>query len=213
VPGPIRSAALRLRAELRSTGVTPATFAAELDAIPGPDRDEWLDLLWDVDGVAIDDPELPRGCVPYLPCAVDTVLQAVHAAGVTADDVFVDVGAGTGRAALLAHLRTGAGCIGLEIQPALVRAAQARADWLGLTRLRFVEGDATELVRYVPTGTVFFLYCPFGAEHLGRFLDGLGGLARVRTIRVCCVDMAPLECPWLVRLPSASPHIDVYRSQ
>ena len=27
---------------------------------------------------------LPRGCVPYLPCAVQTVLAAVHQAGVTA---------------------------------------------------------------------------------------------------------------------------------
>lgn len=203
---------MRLRSELRSAQVTPATFAAELDAIPALHRDAWLDLLWDVEGVELDEPDLPRGCVPYLPCAVETVLAALHDASVTADDVFVDVGAGAGRAAFLAHLETGAGCIGLEIQPTLARAAQARADWLGLTRLRFLAGDATELVRHVPSGTVFFLYCPFGADRLRRFLDVLEDLARFRQIRVCCVDMPALERPWLSRLPSSSTNIDVYES-
>jgi ubiquinone/menaquinone biosynthesis C-methylase UbiE len=143
---------------------------------------------------------------------VDTVLDAIQQAAVTADDVFVDVGAGAGRAALLAHLKTGAGCIGLEIQPALARAAQGRADWLGLTRLRFVAADASDMIRFVPVGTVFFLYCPFGADRLRRFLDRLEDRARARQIRVCCVDMPPLERPWLARLPSASARIDVYQS-
>jgi SAM-dependent methyltransferase len=208
----VRNAALRLRADLRSTRVTPANFDAALAEIPARSREEWLDLLWDIEDLAADAPDLPRGCVPYLPCAVDTVLDVLREARVTADDVFVDVGAGAGRAALLAHLKTGAGCIGLEIQPALVRTAQARADWLGLTRLRFVEGDASEMIRFIRTGTVFFLYCPFGAERLQRFLDGLGDVARAKPVRVCCVDMPPLERPEFARLPSASAHIDVYRS-
>lgn len=208
----VRNAAMRLRSDLRRGRVTPATFAAELAEIPARSREEWLDLLWDIEDLESDAPDLPRGCVPYLPCAVDTVLDVLREARVTADDVFVDVGAGAGRAALLAHLETGAGCIGLEIQPALVRTAQARADWLGLTRLRFVEGDASEMIRFIRTGTVFFLYCPFGAERLQRFLDGLEDVARAKPIRVCCVDMPSLEHPWLARLPSSSAHIDVYQS-
>lgn len=192
--------------------MTPATFDAELAAIPAARRDEWLDLLWDVGELEPDAPELPRGCVPYLPCPVDIVMAALRLAAVTADDVFIDVGAGAGRAALLAHLATGAACIGLEIQPSLARTAQARADWLGLSRLRFLTGDAADLLRGVPIGTVFFLYCPFGAEHLRRFLDALEERARARAVRVCCVDMAPLEWPWLARLPSTSPRVDVYQS-
>ncbi|MDQ2642880.1 MAG: class I SAM-dependent methyltransferase [Myxococcota bacterium] len=208
----VRGAALRLRSELRNARVTPARFAVELEAIPQQQRDEWLDRLWDVEGIEADSPDLPRGCVPYLPCAVQTLLDAVREAAVTAEDVFVDVGAGAGRAALFAHLMTGAGCIGLEIQPALARTAQARADWLGLSRLRFLAGDATETLRYVPLGTVFFLYCPFGAERLQRFLDVLEHRARVRQIRVCCVDMPALQRPWLTRLPTASKALDVYQS-
>jgi len=180
--------------------------------LPPSDREAWLDAVWDVDELPPDDPNLPRGCVPYLPCSVATVLDAVEQAGVTSDDVFVDVGSGAGRAALLVHLKTAAACIGLEIQPALARSAQARADWLGLERLRFVEGDAAEMIRFVPTGTVFFLYCPFGGERLERFLDGLEDVARARPIRVCCVDMPPLDRRWLRRRPATSSNLDVYDS-
>lgn len=207
-----RGAAVRLRADLRGDGVTPASFGAALAEVPAGDRDEWLDLVWDVDEIAPDDPDLPRGCVPYLPCAVATVLDAFQQAAVTCDDIFVDVGSGAGRAALLAHLVTGAGCIGLEIQSVLARTAQARADWLSLSRLRFVEGDAAHMVRFIPLGTVFFLYCPFSGDRLRCFLDGLEDVARARRIRVCCVDMPPLEPVWLARVPSTSPRIDVYQS-
>ena len=208
----LHSAAVRLRSDLRSDRVTPATFGAAFAKVPPRDLDEWLDRLWDIDEIPPDDPDLPRGCVPYLPCPVATVLDAVHQADVTRDDVFVDVGSGIGRAALLAHLKTGAGCIGLEIQPVLARTAQGRADWLKLGRLRFVQGDAADMVRFIPIGTVYFLYCPFGGDRLQRFLDGLQDVARTRQIRVCCVDMPPLEVSWLAKLPSASLHIDVYQS-
>lgn len=207
----LASAALRLRSELSCGRVTPATFSAALDATPAEDRDTWLDLLWDVDEIPPDE-ELPRGCVPYLPCAVESVLEAVQHAAVTQDDVFIDVGAGAGRAALLAHLKTGARCIGLEIQPNLVDVAQARADRLKLRRMRFIAGDAADTIRFVTMGTVFFLYCPFGGERLGRFLRGLEDVARTRPIRVCCVDMPLLEPPWLTRLPTTSSRVDVYQS-
>lgn len=208
----LRSTALSLRSELRGGRVTPAIFDAAIEQIPGGARDEWVDLVWDIDEIPSDAADLPRGCVPYLPCAVETVLHAVHRAAVTCDDVFVDVGSGAGRTAFLAHLGTGAACIGLEIQRDLARTAQARADWLNLSRLRFVEGDAVERVRLINTGTVFFLYCPFGGHRLARFLDGLKDVARARPVRVCCVDMPPLEVPWLVPVPSAASRIDVYRS-
>ncbi|HYQ04047.1 MAG TPA: methyltransferase domain-containing protein [Polyangiaceae bacterium] len=207
-----RSAAQRLRSDLREGRVTPATFGAALEEIAPSDRDSWLDVLWNIDQIPPDEPELPRGCVPYLPCTAASVLGAVEHAGVSSSDVFVDVGAGLGRAAVLAHLITGANCIGLEIQTPLVRAAQERAHSLKLTRVQFLQGDATDTIRSITTGTVFFLYCPFSGARLERFLDGLEGVARARPIRVCCVDMPPLEVPWLARVPSTSMSVDVYRS-
>ena len=113
---------------------------------------------------------------------------------------------------MLANLLTGAACIGLEIQPALVQAAQGRAAWLKLDRTRFVAGDAADLLRFISTGTVFFLYCPFGGERVARILDDLEAIARTREIRICCVHMPPLDRPWLARLPSTSVELDVYRS-
>lgn len=208
----MRDAANALRRSLVRDGPAPATFRAALTEIRAEDRDAWLDLLWGVDELPEDDPLLPRGCVPYLPCSVATVLEAVQLSAVTGDDVFVDVGAGLGRAVVLAHLFTGAGCIGLEIQPGLVQAARSRAAWLQLSRVRFVEGDAVDLLRLITVGTVFFLYCPFGRGRLRHVLDDLEDTARARPIRVCCVGLPPLDRPWLVPLPSTSADLTVYRS-
>jgi len=212
VQSALRNAANLVRTLLLSNQAPPAIFRAKLDDIPPRDRDGWLDLLWDIDEIPEDDPALPRGCVPYLPCPVATVREALERANVTSDDVFVDVGSGTGRTTLLANLLTGAGCIGLEIQPALVEAARGRAAWLNLDRTRFVQGDAAELLRYITIGTVFFFYCPFSGERLDRVLDDLEAIARTRQIRICCVHMPPLERPWLVQLGSSSPALDVYQS-
>lgn len=192
--------------------MTPETFTAALAEIAPDERDRWLDVLWDNHEIPGDDPDLPRGCVPYLPCPVASVLDALERAEVTRDDVFVDVGAGLGRAVLLAHLKTSASCIGLEVQATLVRNAQERADSLRLSRMRFLCCDAVESIRSLTTGTVFFLYCPFSGAHLRRFLDGLEDVARARPIRVCCVDMPPLQAEWLARMPSTLPSVDVYRS-
>ena len=201
-----------VRTLLLSNVAEPAIFRAKLEQVPAQERDKWLDLLWELDEIPEDDPKLPRGCVPYLPCPVATVLDALQWASVTSDDVFVDVGSGTGRTTFLANLLTGAACIGLEIQPALVEAARGRAASLNLGGTRFVEGDAVDLLRSITVGTVFFFYCPFGGDRVHRVFDDLEAIARTRQIRICCVHMPPLERPWLVRLPSTSVDLDVYRS-
>jgi len=205
-------AAMALRRSIIREGTTPASFRARLADVPARDRDAWLDLLWDSGDIPEDDPRLPRGCVPYLPCPVETVVDALLHAAVTPDDVFVDVGSGLGRAAVLAHLFTGAGCIGLEIQPDLVQAARERAARLNLDRVGFIEGDAADLIGHVTVGTVFFLYCPFGGERLDRVLDELERIAQLRPIRICGVGLARLDRPWLTPVPSTPVDLDVYRS-
>jgi len=212
VPSAFRDAAKLVRTHLLSDQASPAIFRRILAAIPPRDRDEWLDLLWDLDEIAEDGPELPLGCVPYLPCPVSTLLEAVERASVTSEDVFVDVGSGVGRTAVLVSLLTGAGCIGIEVQPSLVEAARGRAAWLNLDRTRFVHGDAAELLRFITVGTVFFFNCPFGGDRMHRALDDLEDIARTRQIRICCVHMPHLERPWLVRVPSTSVELDVYQS-
>lgn len=201
-----------MRTLVSSARATPALFRDALTSVPPVERDRWLDLVLGLDGCPEDGPELPRGCVPYLPCPVDALLRAVDLAGVQASDVFVDVGAGLGRTAVLAHLLTGAAAIGLEIQHALVLASRDLARRLGISRFAAVEGDAVHLAGSIMIGSVFFLYCPFSGARLEKVLTDLEAIARTRTIHVCCVDLPLPARPWLTLVSPTSDDLAVYRS-
>lgn len=191
---------------------TPTIFRAVLADVPEHDRDAWMDVVWDAGEIPDDEPCLPRGCVPYLPCSVDTVLDALQLADVRPHDVVVDVGCGLGRTMALAALTTGAACIGIEIQPGLASAARGRAAWLNLSRCRVLEGDALDLVRFITIGTVFFFYCPFSGDRFHRVLGDLEAIARTHEIRVCCVDLPLPHCGWLTPLAPSSADLSVHRS-
>jgi SAM-dependent methyltransferase len=175
----------------------PPAFRAALLNVPPADRDQWLDAVLGLDELPDDGPELPRGCVPYLPCPVDALLRMVDQAPIRASDVFVDVGSGLGRATTLVHLLTGAGAIGLEVQPALALASRGLASRLRLSRVSCVEGDATTLAGFITIGSVFFFFCPFGGDRLAKVLADLEPIARTRTLRVCSVLMSLPACSWL----------------
>jgi SAM-dependent methyltransferase len=203
----------RVRAQIERGRSDPASFRAALLGVPALDRDAWLDRVLGLGELPDDDPALPAGCVPYLPCSVDALVQTVDQARVRASDVFVDVGAGLGRAAALVHLLTGATVIGLEIQPRLVAAARELAARLAVARrVTFVEGDAAKLAPVMAAGSVFFLYCPFSGERLANVVAGLEDVARARTIRVGCVDLPMPPVPWLAPEPAVSPGVAVYKS-
>lgn len=186
-------------------------FRAALLAVPPGARDEWLDRVLGLGAPPDDGPELPRGCVPYLPCGVDALIEVVDGAEVGPADVFVDVGSGVGRAMALVHLLTGAAVIGIEIQSALVHAARDVARMVS-SRISSVHGDAVELTGYLALGSVFLLYCPFSGERLQRVLGELEAIAQTRPIRVCCVDLPLPACAWLAAEPAASGSVTVYRS-
>lgn len=201
----------RLAARLARAALAPAAFRAALVAQPFIERDGWLDRVLGLGELPDDGPALPRGGVPYLPCAVDVLLDMVDAAAIGPRDVFVDIGAGVGRAAALVHLVTGAAAVGVEIQPALVDAARALGRRLADARLTWVEGDAPACADTMADGTVFFLYCPFSDARLDRTLDVLEGIARQRPIRVCCVDLPVLDRSWLTVMASPRDTLLVYR--
>ena len=201
-----------IRSQLANSRVTPDVFRTALMRVPPIERDAWLDHVLGLDSVPDDGPELPRGCVPYMPCSVDALLRMVEEAGVQASDVFVDVGSGVGRAAALVHLLTGAAAIGIEIQPELVHAARELKARLNAERFSPVQGDATRLTGHIATGSIFFLYCPFSGERLEKLLDDLESIARTRTIRICCVDLPLPPRPWLTFAAPPSGDLTVYRS-
>lgn len=184
-----------MQRRLTNGSVSPAAFRAALSAVPPAARDAWVDRALNIDPLHADGPDLPRGCVPYLPCDVDVLLRMIEAAAVTADDVFVDIGAGIGRAAALVHLLTGAPAIGVEVQAGLAAEARALAARLRLDRLTVIEGDARDRVEAIADGTVFFLYCPFSGARLERLVDALMSITRGRPIRICTVDLPLPERP------------------
>lgn len=207
-----RTSAEALASLLAHTTVPPATFRAALLAVPPNDRDAWLDVVLGLAEVPDDGPDLPRGCVPYLPCPVDAILRAVDLASIGERDLFVDVGAGVGRAAALVGLLTGAPSVGLEIQPDLVREARSLGGRLPQLHFTPIEDDAARLCARASSGTVFFLYCPFGGERLSALLAELERVARTGPIRVCCVDLPLPACPWLSLVRPATGDLAVYRS-
>jgi SAM-dependent methyltransferase len=188
--------------------VTPAQLHAALLAVPAAERDAWVDACLGLEGVPDDGPALPSGCVPYLPCPVDALLRVAKEVG--PGDVVIDVGAGVGRAAALLHLLTGAAVLGVEVQPQLVRLAQALAARLDRPTLTFVEADIGARPELLAGGTVFFLYCPFSGPRLERLLDALE--ARQRSLCVACVDLPLPERPWLVLTSEPGASVSIHRS-
>lgn len=185
---------------------------AALDTLPAEARDAWLDGVLGIDALVDDGPGLPAGCVPYFPCPIDVLSLMFDAAQVGRHDVFVDVGSGIGRATTLAHFLTGAAAIGIEVQPGLAEISRAMTRKLGADRVATIVGDASELVGFIPIGTVFFLYCPFSGARLERVLDALQSIAATRPIRICCVHLPLLNRPWLELVASPRSELAIYRS-
>ncbi len=190
----------------------PPAFRAVLLGVPVGERDAWVDLVLGLDDLPSDGPALPAGGVPYLPCSVEVLLRIVDEAPVRSTDVFVDVGAGPGRAIALVHLLTGAGAIGLEIQPELVHAAQGLSARLGLSRIPCIEGDAATIAAFMVIGSVFFFNCPFSGARLAKVLDDLEPIARTRQLSVCCVHLPLPPRSWLTCEPGRGGELEIYRS-
>jgi SAM-dependent methyltransferase len=207
-----RESAARLRAQIELGAHEASLFRAALLDVPALDRDAWVDCVLGLDEIPADGPELPRGCTPYLPCSVDALLRIVEHAPVRASDVFVDIGAGVGRAIALVNLLTGATAIGIEIQSGLARASRELAARLLTSRVSCVEGDIKNLSGCIAGGSIFFLYCPFSGGRLSHLLAELERIAETRTVRVCCVDLPLPPCDWLTLETSLGGDLAIYRS-
>lgn len=192
--------------------MTPTDFRAALLEVPPLERDAWVDGVLGLDEVPDDGPQLPRGCVPYLPCPIEAVLKAVSIAQVHREDVFLDLGAGVGRVAAFVGLLTGASVVGLEVQPALAMRALELSKRFKTLRFSTVVGDVAEHASTLNQASVFFLYCPFSGARLERLVDALEPIARKRTIRVCTVDVPLPERPWLELMSPPEDGLEVYRS-
>lgn len=197
-----------------SAGGVPrgASLAEMIAAVPPRDRDAYVDEL-------LRTPALPRPAaravqdddelIDCIPSGVAGVVRALVAAEVGPDDVFVDVGAGLGTVAILAHLLTGARATGIEIQPALVGAASERARDLGIDGVAFVHGDARATL---PEGTVYYLYTPFMGASMQRARDRLRAEAGMRQIAICTLGFDLGAAEWLRVVDDDSIFLTVHES-
>lgn len=202
-----RAARAEVRAEVRAGALRGAALLELLRSVPPVDRDVWLDELLGFEEPPPDIPDLPRGAVPYLPCGVEEILAMVQEAPVGPDDELVDLGAGLGRVAILAHLLSGARACGVELQEPLVRSARTRCAELALPAVTFVHADAAETEL---DGSIFFLYAPCNGAMLARVLRRVEEVARRRPIVVCTVGLPLDDAPWLSPRRASSLSLTVY---
>jgi predicted O-methyltransferase YrrM len=208
-----------IRARIIAEGQIPASLRAELrryatgPAPGGRDADDQYDCLDALISrvLRIATPagqiaELPHGMVAYQPTPGRWLLDLADVAKITAQDTFVDIGAGLGHVATLVALLSGARAVGIEIEPAYVAIARSCAEGLGLSRASFRAEDARRAD--LSDGTVFYLYTPFTGEILGQVLTRLRREAAARPIRICaygpCVPTIEAQ-DWLRRPARCGP--------
>jgi hypothetical protein len=174
------------------------------ESTAGPQRGDtydYLDVL--VAGILQFDtpaetPSLAPEMVAYQPTPARHIFDLLRRAGLTRNDVLVDLGSGLGHVPLLAAICTSARSVGVELQPAYVGVARRSAHALGLTGATFVQQDARSVD--LSAGTFFYLYTPFTGAILSSVLDSLRREAAGRAIRVCtlgpCTEVVGQES-WL----------------
>jgi hypothetical protein len=201
-----------MRGLLERGDSAPGAFRSALLAVAALDQDAWVDVALGLAPPPDDGPGLPSECVPYLPCPIGAVLRALELAQAFSGDVFVDVGAGVGRALAVAALVTGCRAVGVEVQASLAGEARRTLGRLRLTNAEMLEGDAAALPGISREGSVFFLYCPFSGERLQRLLAELRAISSTREISICCVDLPLPPLDWLEPVAPPAGDLTVYRS-
>ncbi|HEY9881620.1 MAG TPA: methyltransferase domain-containing protein [Leptolyngbyaceae cyanobacterium] len=80
--------------------------------------------------------------IAFIPTPADAIEAMLELAAVTSEDVLYDLGCGDGRLLLRAAQRWGTQGVGIEIDPILIQAAQARAEAAGVdNKLSFRQGN------------------------------------------------------------------------
>jgi len=142
--------------------------------------------------------ERQPGMVRYQPTPASVILELVDQVGFSPKDTFFDLGSGLGQVVGLVNLLAGVPCVGVEYQPAYYEYAGQMADELGLQGVTFFNADAQDAD--YSTGTVFFMFNPFGGRIFDAVMDKLRLQAQTRVIRICsygsCTEPIS-QMPWL----------------
>jgi len=182
-----------------------------LAAIAPAGREKALEQLLGISECPNEPASLGDDLVGYSPSGVAPIVRAVFEAPVTREDIFIDLGAGLGKAAMVAHLLSGARARGVELQPGLVDQATARAAQLGLSEVSFVAADARDAE--LDDGNVFFLYLPFTGAVLAAVLRRIHLVAERRDVVVCTLGLDLPSNDWLERRETDAFWLSIYDSR
>ncbi len=112
---------------------------------------------------------------PFLGTPQALIGPLLALAGASADDVVADLGCGDGRVVLEAASTVGCKAIGVESNPDLAAQARQRLIEAGEVGnlVTILEGDATDVDRFVQQATIFFVFVPAEAavELITRLLQ------------------------------------------
>lgn len=182
-----------LRADMKNGVYTAEQWRADMARRPEFEQDAFTHRL-----LGLHDPPRPSYAredemVHFVASTVKDVLEVAELVG--SDDVFYDIGCGTGKVAMLIRWLTNATVKGVEFDSAYVVAANAAKDDVGID-VRFIESDA-RTVDY-DDATVLYLYEPFRGEIMSSFLDRLKALDNTFMLLSRFVVVDGLEgVPWL----------------
>ena len=198
------------RDRVRRGGLRGAELLAWLQAHPPGDRDAAIERLLGIARAPTALGGAPgEDRMPYMPSAIGQIVRAVLDVPITEHDVFVDLGAGLGKAAMAVHLLTGAQARGVELQAVLVSEASAQARELGLDAVSFAQGDALDAD--LDDATVVFLYLPFTGDVLAGVLQRLEAVARRRQLVLCALGV-DLHVDWITARPTDEFWLTIYDS-
>jgi hypothetical protein len=198
---------MRQREQLRSGGLRGNDLLAWLREYPPAERDAAFERLLGI--VHAETPRPPGDDrMPYMPSALAPVVRTVLDVPITGDDVFVDLGAGLGKATMAVHLLTGARARGVELQAELVAQGRARARDLGLHEVAFVEADALDAD--LTDATVIFLYLPFTGDVLAGVMRRIEAVARRRDLVLCALGLDLRGIDWIAERPGDEFWLSLY---
>jgi SAM-dependent methyltransferase len=198
------------RARLRGGGLRGAELLSWLATYPAMLRDLAFEDLVGIAHPPMGTANLQSELIDYVPGGIASIVRCVLAGPVTADDEFLDVGAGVGKALLAVKLLSGARVRGIEIQPDLCRQARSAAADLGLESFSVVEGDACDVDLGEPS--VIFIYLPFTGRVLARMVERLRALAARKEMMLGTLGF-DLPYDWLVPRRATDFWLTIYDSK
>jgi len=110
------------------------------------------------------------------------IFELIEKCPVMKADVFFDIGAGLGQAAILVNLLAGITVKGIEFEPAFCEHARACAAELSLPDVTFINADARQAD--YSDGTIFFMFTPFRGEIMQEVLAMLRKVSLSKEIRI-----------------------------